>query len=86
MVVPADRRPEPPRLANTSANPGAGCPAAGADLVRTPIDAFVLAAAKRIAAAARGRPADAHPADRFDLTGSPVAAEIDEFLKDSADA
>jgi hypothetical protein len=84
------RRPEPPPLENTLAGPAQIAQKPGADLVRTPIDAFILARLRE-----KGL-RFATEADRltlirraaFDLIGPPpTPAAIDEFLKDqSADA
>ncbi|MGE5191720.1 MAG: PSD1 and planctomycete cytochrome C domain-containing protein [Deltaproteobacteria bacterium] len=84
------RRPEPPRLENTVASPAQLAQQPGADLVRTPIDAFILARlrekglrfapdADRLALIRRAA---------FDLIGlPPTPAQIDEFLNDqNADA
>jgi hypothetical protein len=84
------KRPETPQLANTVPDPSQLAQQPQADVVRTPIDAFVLARLR--AKSLRYAP----EADRltlirrvaFDLTGlPPTPAEIDQFLKDpSADA
>jgi len=84
------KRPEPPSLANTVANPSQLAQEPGADIVRSPIGAFVLARLRE--KGLRFAP----EADRltlirraaFDLTGLPPSpADIDEFQKDaSADA
>ncbi len=84
------RRPEPPQLANTVATPAQLTQQPGSEIVRTPIDAFVLARLRE--KGLRFAP----EADRltlirraaFDLTGLPPSpAEIETFLKDdSADA
>ncbi|MSR59708.1 MAG: DUF1549 domain-containing protein [Planctomycetaceae bacterium] len=81
------RRPEPPQLANTVTQPVEQAQQPAADLVRTPIDAFVLARLRD--KGLRFAP----EADRltrlrratFDLTGlPPTPAEIDAFVKDES--
>ncbi len=81
------RRHESPALANTVASPGGLVQQPGADVVRTPVDAFVLAKLRE-----RGMRL-APEADKptllrrvaFDLTGlPPTPAEIDEYLNDAS--
>lgn len=81
------RRPDPPQLADTVASPSQQSQQPNTDIVRTPIDAFVLARLR-----ARGL-LFAPETDRltlirrvaFDLTGLPPAPnEIDQFLNDQS--
>src|SRR6516165_1019029 len=84
------RRLEPPRLENTVASPAQLAQQRGADLVRTPIDAFVLSRLRekglRLAPEADRLTLIRRAA--FDLIGLPPSpGEVDGFLKDdSADA
>jgi hypothetical protein len=81
------RRHEPPRLENTVANPAQLAQQPAADLMRTPIDAFVLSRLRekglRFAPEAERLTLIRRVA--FDLTGLPPSpAELEELLKDES--